>query len=92
MEYSKYYDSIRFRAEKMYDRAAITNANSNYSPPPDIQLYYILEIISDAAALGLYEIRFSSTINETIYNKLCELGYTVIEDTDLNTTLINWRI
>ena len=92
MYFSKYYNSEQFAADKMHTRAAVVMTNKDYQPPPDIQLFYLLEIINDFSALGFCEFRFSNSyleINEEVYKKLNELGYTIKEDN--NIVIIRWN-
>lgn len=92
MYFPKYYNSKQFGADKMHTRAAVVMTNKDYQPPPDIQLFYLLEIINDFAALGFCEFRFSNShfeINKEVYKKLNELGYTIKEDN--NIVIIRWN-
>ena len=94
MNFSKYYDSERFTASKMHTCAAIAITNKDYQPPSDIQLFYLLEIINDFAALGYCEFKFSNQyidIHKEVYNKLRELGYTIEEDVYKYTVTIRWN-
>jgi len=94
MNFSKYYDSAHFTASKMHTLAAVAITNKNYQPPSDIQLFYLLEIISDFAALGYCEFKFSNQyidIHKEVYNKLRELGYTIEEDVYKYTVTIRWN-
>ena len=94
MNFSKYYDSEHFTASKMHTRAAVAITHKDYQPPSDIQLFYLLEIISDFAALGYCEFKFSNQyidIHKEVYNKLRELGYTIEEDAYTYTVTIRWN-
>ena len=92
MYFSKYYDSERFMANKMNTRAAISLTNSEYQPPPDIQFFYLLEIIEDMSALGQTQIKiFNFVINEEVINKLKELGYYTYRNNEDLSLIIEWR-
>lgn len=93
MYFPKYYNSEQFAADKMHTRAAVVMTNKDYQPPPDIQLFYLLEIINDFAALGFCEFRFinkNTPIDEKVISKLHELGYRVTEDNYSYITTIRW--
>ena len=93
MHFSKYYDSERFRADKMRTRAAVSSTNVDYRPPQDIQLFYLLEIIEDLSALGQTQFKiFHSHIDEEVINKLEELGYHINQSNLDCSLVINWRI
>lgn len=92
MYFSKYYDSERFRADKMHTRAVVSSTNPDYRPPGDIQLFYILEIIEDLSAIGQTQFKiFDSHIDNEVVNKLEELGYHINQSNSDFSLVINWR-
>ena len=91
MYFSKYFDYDGFFADKMHTRAIVALSNPDYIPPPDIQLYYLLEIINDLSVLGQTQFKiFRARISEETQAKLCELGYNVNYSNEDLSLVINW--
>ena len=85
MNFPHYYNNERFTADNMHSRAAADK------PPPDIQLFYLLEIINDLSVLGQTQFKiFNSIIDTDVIDKLRNLGYYVNNsNTDLSL-VIKW--
>ena len=91
MYFSKYYNSDYFKADKMHTRAAVAMVDKDYQPPPDIQLFYLLEIINDFSALGQTYLQLNSQlINGDVFTKLSDLGYSIIINSGENIATIRW--
>lgn len=90
--FPKYYDSEHFSADKMHARATMSITNKDYQPPSDIQLYYILEIINNLSVIGQTHFKiFRSQIDDSVLNKLRELGYFINKSNSDSSLIIHWN-
>ena len=91
MNFPQYYNNERFMADNMHSRAAASLCHSEYRPPPDIQLFYLLEIINDLSVLGQTQFKiFNSIIDADVIDRLRNLGYHVNNSSTDLSLVIRW--
>lgn len=70
--FPQYYFSPCFRADNLHDKIVMQN------PPPDIQLFYIINVCQNLNALGITRWFFVATIvDSSVFDFLRSLGYDI---------------